>query len=70
MGGLNASALGHNYVPEKPSVRHVTFHVTCLSIFVVVFNCHMFKIYGLATYVHNIDLSRAKSEAPINNFII
>ena len=68
MGGLNA--LDHNYGNEEPSVRHVTFHVTCLSIFVVVFNCHMFKIYELATYVHNIDLARAKSEAPINKFII
>ena len=30
--------------PRKPSVRHVTFHVTCLSVSVVVFNCHM-KFY-------------------------
>ena len=27
--------------PGKLSVCHVTFHVMCLSIFVVVFNCHM-----------------------------
>ena len=32
-----------NY-PGKPSVRHRTFHVTCLSVSVVVFNCHM-KLY-------------------------
>ena len=33
-----------NHDPGKQSLRHVAFHVTCLSVSVVVFNCHM-KFY-------------------------
>ena len=40
-------ALEHNkttqwtHDPGKPSVRHVTYRVMCLPVFVVAFNCHV-----------------------------
>ena len=37
----NVTMTQRTYDPGKQSVRHVTLHVTCLSVSVVVFNCLM-----------------------------
>ena len=55
----NETTTQRTHDPGKQSVRHVTFHVTCLSVSVVVFNCHMkfhcfyisFKLWDHCTWL-------------------
>ena len=46
----NVTTTQRTHDPGKQSVRHVTFHVTCLSVSVVVFNCKM-KFLLFITYL-------------------